>query len=184
MSDEYKKFEDKMQKVIVKLKEDYNSIRAGRANPALLDKITVDYYGVPTPIQQIGSVTVPEARVIVIQPWESNMLGDVEKALLKSDLGITPNSDGKCIRLIFPQLTEDRRKELSKTVKKHSEEAKVSVRIIRRDGVEAFKVMKKSGDITEDDLKDSEKDLQKLTDDYIEKVNELEAAKEKEIMEI
>ena len=184
MTEEYKKYEAKMQKIIEKLEEDYNSIRAGRANPAVLDKINVDYYGVPTPIQQIGNVSIPEARIILIQPWEANILGDVEKAILKSGLGITPNNDGKCIRLVFPQLTEDRRKELSKTVKKHAEEAKVAIRVVRRDGVEDFKAMKKAGEITEDDLKDSEKDMQRLTDEYIEKVGKVEAAKENEIMEI
>lgn len=166
------------------LENDFAAIRAGRANPALLDKITVDYYGTPTPIPQIGSVSVPEARMLVIQPWDGSILGEIEKAILKSDLGLTPNNDGKVLRINFPALTEDRRKELAKGISKRAEEAKVVIRGVRRDAIEAFKAQKKKGEITEDDLKDAETDIQKLTDIYIKDIDATAAKKDKEIMEI
>lgn len=181
---EYKDIESKMVKAISALKEELVGIRAGRANPAILDKITVDYYGVSTPINQLGSISVPEARVIVIQPWDAKILKDIEKAIQKSDIGINPSNDGKVIRLIFPVLTEERRKELTKQVKKIGENAKIAIRNVRRDALEDFKTQKKNGDITEDDLKVAENDIQKLTDKYIEEVDKLVELKEKEIMEV
>lgn len=180
----YKAIEDKMLKSIHVLKEELAGLRAGRANPAILDRISVDYYGVPTPVNQLGSITVPEARVIVIQPWESKILKDIEKAIQKSDIGINPNNDGKVIRLIFPVLTEERRKELTKSVKKFGEDTKVAIRAIRRDAIEHFKAQKKSGDMTEDDLKDAETDIQKLTDKYIADIDKLVELKDKEILEV
>lgn len=176
--------EDKMQKSIDSLQNNFASIRAGRATPAVLDKITVDYYGVPTPIQQMAAVSVAEARVLMIQPWDASTLKEIEKAILASDLGITPNNDGKAIRLSFPQPTEERRKELCKNVKKYGEDAKVAVRNVRRDTIEKFKSMKKNGEITEDDQKDAEKKIQKLTDKYCDEVDKAVAEKEKEIMSI
>lgn len=176
--------ESKMNKTISVLHEDLSAIRAGRANPAILDKVTVDYYGVPTPLQQVGTVSVPEARTIVIQPWDVSILGDIEKAILKSDIGITPNNDGKLIRLNFPPLTEDRRKELVKTVSKRGEDAKVAVRAIRRDSIDRFKAQKKNNEITEDDLKDLEDKIQKLTDRFVKDVDNIIAEKEKEILEV
>ncbi len=152
----YEDVKTKMKKAMASLENDFAAIRAGRANPALLDKITVDYYGTPTPIPQIGSVSVPEARMLVIQPWDASILGEIEKAILKSDLGITPNNDGKMLRLNFPALTEDRRKELAKGISKRAEEAKVVIRGVRRDAIEAFKAQKKKGEITEDDFNDDE----------------------------
>ncbi|HOQ06223.1 MAG TPA: ribosome recycling factor [Clostridiales bacterium] len=181
---EYKDIESKMTKAISALKEELIGIRAGRANPAILDKLTVDYYGVPTPINQLSSISVPEARVIVIQPWEAKMLKEIEKAIQKSDIGINPSNDGKVIRLIFPPLTEERRKELSKQAKKIGENAKIAIRNIRRDALEEFKTQKKNGEITEDDLKVAENDIQKMTDKYIEEVDKLVELKEKEIMEV
>lgn len=180
----YKEIEEKMMKAIQVLKEDLAGLRAGRANPAILDKITVDYYGVPTPINQLGSISVPEARVIVIQPWESKILKDVEKAIQKSDIGINPSNDGKVIRLVFPVLTEERRKELTKSVKKQGEEAKIAVRAVRRDAIEKFKVQKKNSEITEDDLRDSENEVQKLTDKYVAEIDKIVEMKDKEIMEV
>lgn len=180
----YKAIEEKMNKAIHVLKEELVGIRAGRANPAILDKISVDYYGVPTPINQLGSITVPEARVIVIQPWEAKILRDIEKAIQKSDIGINPNNDGKIIRLVFPVLTEERRKELTKAVKKHGEDSKIAIRSIRRDAIEHFKLQKKNGDMTEDDLKDSENDIQKMTDKYIADIDKLVELKDKEILEV
>lgn len=183
-SENYKASEQKMKKTISVLKEELAGLRAGRANPAILDKITVDYYGAPTPINQLGNITVPEARIILIQPWEAKMLKEVEKAIQKSDIGINPNNDGKVIRLIFPALTEERRKELTKMVKKHGEEAKVAIRSIRRDAIEQFKAQKKNSEITEDDLKDAEKDIQTLTDKYIVEIDKIVEEKDKEIMEV
>ncbi len=180
----YTEVKNKMNKAIAALENDYAAIRAGRANPALLDKITVDYYGTATPIPQVGSVSVPEARMLVIQPWDGSILGDIEKAILKSDLGLTPNNDGKVIRINFPALTEDRRKELVKGISKRAEEAKVVIRNARRDVLEGFKAQKKNGEITEDDLKGAEIDVQKLTDQYIKDIDGIAAKKEKEIMEI
>lgn len=180
----YEDVKTKMDKAMASLESDFAAIRAGRANPALLDKITVDYYGTPTPIPQIGSVSVPEARMLVIQPWDGSILGEIEKAILKSDLGLTPNNDGKVLRINFPALTEDRRKELAKGISKRAEEAKVVIRGVRRDAIEAFKAQKKKGEITEDDLKDAETDIQKLTDSYIKDIDATAAKKDKEIMEI
>ena len=175
---------EKMGKTISVLKSEYNSIRAGRANPAVLDKIRVDYYGVPTPIQQMAAVSVAEARILCIQPWDVSTLHTIEKAIQISDIGINPQNDGRVIRLIFPQLTEEKRKELAKTVRKTAEEAKVAIRSIRRDAMEKIKKMEKASEITEDDLRDGEEELQDVTDEYIKKVDEVCAEKEKEIMEI
>ena len=185
MADEmYQPYEEKMKKTISVLREDFAAIRAGRANPAVLEKIMVDYYGTMTPVNQLSNVSVPEARVIVIQPWESKLLKDIEKAIQKSELGINPNNDGKVIRLSFPILTEERRKELIKTTKKMSEDSKVAIRSIRRDAVENFKKMKKATELTEDDLKDAEKEIQNITEKFIAEVEKVLAEKEKEIMEI
>ena len=176
--------EIKMNKAIAALEADFAAIRAGRANPAILDKVTVEYYGAQTPISQVGTVSVPEARMIVIQPWDAAILKDIEKAIQASDIGINPNNDGRVIRLNFPQLTEERRKELKKGISKRGEEAKVAVRNIRRDSLEVFKKQKKNNEITEDDLKDLEEKVQKLTDKFVKKIEEITAAKEKEIMEV
>lgn len=180
----YEEVKTKMDKAILALENDYAAIRAGRANPALLDKVTVDYYGTPTPIPQVGTVSVPEARMLVVQPWDASILGDIEKAILKSELGLTPNNDGKVIRINFPALTEERRKDLVKSISKRAEEAKVVIRGVRRDSLEAFKAQKKKSEITEDDLKQAETDIQKLTDQYIKDIDGISAKKEKEIMEI
>ena len=182
--DELKKYEDKMNKTLDVLKEDFGTIRAGRANPHVLDKIKVDYYGSPTPIQQVGNVSVPEARMIVIQPWDKSMLKAVEKAILTSELGINPTNDGSVIRLVFPELTEDRRKELSKEVKKKGDQANVAIRNIRRDANEAFKKMEKGGEMSEDDLELATNKMQKLTDKMIEKVDQAVEVKTKEIMTV
>jgi len=179
-----KNAETKMEKTIASLQNDLAAIRAGRANPAVLDKVSVEYYGVPTPIQQVGTISVPEARTIIIQPWDASILGDIEKAILKSDVGITPNNDGKSIRLNFPPLTEERRKELAKGISKRGEDAKVAVRNVRRDALEGFKKQKKDGEITEDDLKSLETQIQKLTDKFVAKVDEMIKEKEKEILEV
>ena len=181
---EYKDIENKMARAISALKEELAGIRAGRANPAILDKITVDYYGVPTPINQLSSISVPEARVIVIQPWEAKMLKDIEKAIQKSDIGINPNNDGNVLRLIFPVLTEERRKELPKQVKEYGRNAKIAIRAVRREAIDDFKTQKKNSEITEDDLKVAENDVQKLTDKYIAEVDKVVENKEKEIMEV
>ncbi len=182
--EEYKSIEDKMKKTIKVLKDELTGVRAGRANPAILDKLTVDYYGTPTPINQIASISVPEARVIMIQPWEAKMIKDVEKEIQKSDIGINPNNDGKVIRLIFPMLTEERRKELTKLVKKYGEDAKVAIRSIRRDGIEQMKALKKDGELTEDDLKTAEKDIQNMTDKYIAEIDKIVEQKDAEILEV
>lgn len=179
-----KNAETRMEKAITALKNDFAAIRAGRANPAILDKVTVEYYGVPTPLAQVGTVSVPEARTIFIQPWDSTILGDIEKAILKSDIGITPNNDGKCIRLNFPPLTEERRKELAKSISKRGEDAKVAVRGVRRDAIEGFKKQKKNGEITEDDLKNLENEIQKLTDKFVKEIETIVTAKDNEIMEV
>ncbi len=184
MKEQIKKAEEKMGKTLDRLKNDFAALRAGRANPAVLDKVMVDYYGAPTPIQSMAAVSVAEARILMIQPWDVTALKDIEKAILASDIGITPNNDGKVIRLTFPQLTEERRKDLCKTVKKSGEEAKVSVRNIRRDTIEKLKTMKKNNEITEDDQKDAEKKVQKLTDRFCDEVDKAVAEKEKEIMSI
>jgi ribosome recycling factor len=180
----YDECQGKMKKTVEALQREYSQLKAGRANPALLDRITIDYYGTPTPVAQLGSVSVPEARTLVIQPWDMSILGLVEKAILKSDIGINPNNDGKVIRLIFPALTEERRKELVKDVHKYSESAKVAVRNIRRDTVEKYKDLKKKSEITEDDLKDAEKDIQELTDKYTKEIEKVTAEKEKEILTV
>ena len=180
----YQIYEEKMQKTITAFQNEMNSIRAGRANPAVLDRVTVDYYGTPTPIAQVGSISVPEPHMIMIQPWDASIVKEVEKAIIKSEIGITPNSDGKVIRLAFPPLTEERRKELVKTVSKKTEDSKVAVRNVRRDALDDFKNKKKNSEITEDDLKGAEKDIQDLTDRYCKELDRLSAAKEKEIMEI
>jgi ribosome recycling factor len=177
-------FEDKMKKTISVLESEMKAVRAGRANPAILDKVTVEYYGAPSPLTQIANVSVPDARSIMIQPWDATILGDIEKAILKSDIGITPNNDGKSLRLNFPPLTEERRKELVKGIKKKGEDSKVAIRSIRRDAMEDAKVQKKNGEITEDDVKNIEKDIQKLTDNYIKDIDTVIAAKEKEILEV
>ena len=175
--------DEKMSKTLDNLNGELATIRAGRANPNVLNKLTVDYYGSPTPIQQVANVSVPEARMIQIQPWEKSMLKEIEKAIMTSDLGINPTNDGTSVRLIFPELTEERRKELAKDVKKKGEAAKVAVRNIRRDGNEAFKKLKGS-EVSEDTIKDMEADLQKLTDKYIARVDKSVEAKSKEIMTV
>ncbi len=179
-----KEFEIKMQKSIESYKYELDSVRAGRANPNILSRINVDYYGTPTPVNQIGSVSSPDARTIVIQPWDTSTLKGIEKAILASDIGITPANDGKVIRLVFPQLTEDRRKELKKQVSKLGEDAKVAIRNIRRDAIDKAKDMKKNSEMTEDEQKASEKSVQDLTDKYIKEIDAITAAKEKEIMAI
>jgi len=184
MSSEYKEFSDKMVKTTEVLSAQFAAVRAGRANAAVLDKIQVEYFGTPTPIQQIASISSPDPRSLVIQPWDTSSLKLIEKAILTSDLGINPQNDGRVIRLLFPQLTEERRRDLVKQVKKYGEDAKVAIRNIRRDAVEKFKAQKKKSEITEDDLKDAEKDLQKLTDDFIKEIDNLTAKKEKELTEI
>lgn len=179
-----KPYETKMQKSYNNLLEEYTSIRAGRANPHVLDQIRVDYYGAPTAIQQVANVSVPEARMIVIQPWEKSLLKAIEKAILTSELGINPTNDGNCIRLIFPEMTEDRRKEVAKDVKKKGDNAKVAVRNIRRDANDAFKKAEKAGEITEDELADLTEKMQKLTDKTIERVDKAVEEKTKEIMTV
>jgi len=175
---------EKMEKTLKVLGSDFAAIRAGRANPAVLDRIMVDYYGAPTPINQMAAVSVAEARVLVIQPWDKSTLKAIEKAIQASDIGINPQNDGNVIRLTFPQLTEDRRKELVKDIKKMGEDCKVAIRSIRRDAMEKFKAMKKNGDITEDDLKDCEDEIQKITDKFVKEVEGHVADKEKEILSI
>ena len=184
MSEKVKEISDKMQKTIDHLQGEYAAVRAGRANPHVLDKIRVDYYGTPTPIQQVGNISVPDARVIQIQPWEKNILKDIEKAIQASDVGINPTNDGNCIRLVFPELSEERRKDLVKEVKKKGEDAKVAVRNIRRDGNDAFKKMAKSEDISEDEIKDLEDELQKATDKFIKEIDSMIDEKSKEIITV
>jgi ribosome recycling factor len=181
---DYLEFTNKMEKTIEIMQNDFASVRAGRANAAVLDQIKLDYYGTPTPIQQISTITSPDPRTLVIQPYEAKILKDVEKAIQMSDLGINPQNDGRVLRLIFPQLTEERRKELGKLVKKYAEDSKVAIRNIRRDAMEKFKAQKKKSEITEDDLKAVEKDLQKVTDDYVAKIDDLTAKKDKELQSI
>ena len=184
MNEELKVYEEKMEKSINAMMDEFASIRAGRANPHVLDKIKVDYYGTPTPIQQVGNISVPEARMIVIQPWEKSLIKAIEKAIQASDLGINPSNDGSVIRLVFPELTEDRRKELAKDVKKKGEAAKVAVRNIRRDANEAFKKQEKNNEISEDDLKEAEEKIQKLTDKMVAEVDKAVETKTKEIMTV
>lgn len=175
---------EKMDKSINALGKEYAAIRAGRANPAVLDKVTVDYYGTPSPINQLASISVSEARILVIQPYDASILKGIEKAIQSSDIGINPNNDGRVIRITFPPLTEERRREIVKTVSKLAEDAKVAVRSIRRDSIEKFKAMKKASEITEDDLKNCEKDVQDLTDKACKEIDDLSKVKEKEILEI
>ena len=177
-------FEDKMEKSLNNLVDEYAGIRAGRANPHILDKLRVDYYGTPTPIQSVANVSVPEARTIQISPWEASMVKEIEKAILCSDIGINPSNDGKVIRLVFPELTEDRRKELAKDIKKKGEDAKVAIRNIRRDAIDHFKKVGKADGISEDEIKDLEDGVQKLTDAYISKIDGAIEAKSKEILTV
>ena len=179
-----KDIEGRMQKSVDNLKEEYVTIRAGRANPHILERLRVDYYGTPTPIQQVANVSVPEARMIQIQPWEASLIKDIEKAILVSDLGLTPNNDGKTIRLVFPELTEDRRKELAKDIKKKGDNAKVAIRNIRRDANDAIKKENKAGDISDDEAKNSEDEIQKITDKYIAMIDSAIDDKTKEILTV
>lgn len=183
MNERLQVYEDKMKKTMASLESDLATIRAGRANPNVLNKIMVDYYGTPTPIQQVGNVSVPEPRMILIQPWEKSMVKAIEKAIQTSELGINPTNDGTAIRLVFPELTEERRKELVKDVKKKGEGAKVAIRNIRRDGNDALKKLKGS-EVSEDEIKDMEEELQKVTDKFVKKVDEAVEAKSKEVMTV
>lgn len=180
----YDKVEQKMKRALEVLENDFASVRAGRANPAILDGVKVDYYGAQSPISQLASISVPEARMLVIQPWDASVLSEIEKAIQAADLGINPNNDGKVIRMSFPPLTEERRKELVKDIHKMGENSKVAIRNVRRDALEAFKAQKKKSEITEDDLKSIETDIQKFTDDYIKKIDAMLNTKEKELLEI
>lgn len=184
MKEQFKLCEEKMQKTLDVLSREYSALRAGRANPGVLDKITIDYYGVPTSLNQVAAISVSEARVLVVQPWDKSCLGLIEKAIQTSDIGINPNNDGNVIRIVFPSLTEERRKELSKQVSKLAEDSKVSIRSIRREIIETLKKMKKNNEITEDDLKGSEKDIQDITDKFCKKIDDMSKDKEKEIMSI
>ena len=175
---------EKMKKAIDSLQENLSTIRAGRANPAILNKINVEYYGVPTPISQVASISVPEARMIVIQPWDANILKDLEKEIIKADIGIMPNNDGKVIRLNFPELTEDRRKEIVKNVKKLGEDSKIVIRNIRRDAIDFAKNLKKNNEISEDELNSEEDNVQKITDKFVSEIDNIISAKEKEVMQI
>ncbi len=181
---EYQEIEDKMQKAIDYLCDELAAIRAGRANPAILNKVTVDYYGAPTPLNQIGAISVPEARQILITPWDRSLLGAITKAIQVAELGVNPINDGNGIRLTFPELNEERRKQIVKEVKSLGEDAKVAIRNVRRDGIDDAKKMKNSGEMTEDELKSAEEKIQKITDKYIAKVEEFIAGKEKEVMEV
>ncbi len=183
-NNEYKPIEEKMKKTISVFKNELNGLRAGRANPAVLEKISVDYYGTSTPISQLSNISVPEARIILIQPWDSKMLKEIEREIQKSDIGINPINDGKVIRLIFPTLTEERRKDLIKHIKKLGEESKIAIRSIRRDSIDEYKKMEKKSEITEDDLKTTEKDIQELTDKNIAEIDKIIEAKNKEILEV
>lgn len=184
MDERLQQYEDKMRKSLDNLSREYAAVRAGRANPHILDKLTVDYYGTPTPIQQAANITVPEARMIQIQPWESSLIKEIEKAIMSSDIGINPNNDGKVIRLVFPELTEERRKELVKDIKKKAEQAKVAVRNIRRDGNDAFKKLSKGADVSEDEIKELEDKLQKMTDKYVAQIDKAMEEKSKEILTV
>ena len=184
MKEQMKQAEEKMKKTLSVLSSDYAAIRAGRANPAVLDKIVVDYYGAPTPIPQMAAVSVAEARVLVVQPWDATALKSIEKAIQTSDLGINPTNDGKVLRIAFPQLTEERRREISKEVGKYCEDAKVAIRSIRRDTIDKCKTMKKNAEYPDDDQKNAEKEIQNLTDKYCKEADEMSAAKEKEIMSV
>ena len=181
---DFNEFENRMDKTIDVFKQNLSEVRAGRANPAILNKVSVEYYGTPTPINQVAGISVPEARLIVIQPWDGSILKDIEKAILASDIGLNPNNDGKVIRLNFPELTEERRKDLVKDIKKMAEESKVAIRAIRRDGIDKAKTMQKNSEITEDDLRGAEDTIQKLTDKKIEEIDKILADKEKEVMSV
>ena len=181
---EFKAIEEKMNKTLDSLSENLAEIRAGRANPAILNKIKVDYYGTPTPINQVAGISVPEARLIVIQPWDASLLKEIEKEILKAEIGINPNNDGRVIRLAFPELTEERRKELVKDVRKLGEEAKISIRSSRRDGLDEAKAKQKNGEMTEDELKSTEDQIQKLTDKKVAEIDKMVETKEKEIMSV
>lgn len=181
---DYNEIKEKMNKTINVFSENLSEIRAGRANPAILNKIKVDYYGVPTPISQVAGISVPEARLIVIQPWDANILKEIEKEILKSDIGINPNNDGKVLRLAFPELNEERRKEIVKDIKKLAEDAKVAIRSIRRDAIDGFRKQQKDSEITEDELKVAEDEVQKITDSMIEEIDGILANKEKEVMSV
>lgn len=180
----YVEFEDKMKKTLNALENDFNGLRAGRANPAVLDRIRVEYYGTPTKLNEVAAISVPEPRMLMIQPWDASVLKEIEKAILASDIGITPQNDGKVIRLSFPQPTEERRRELAKDAKKYGEEAKVAVRNVRRDALDKFKKQEKAKEITADDLKGIETDIQKLTDKYIAEIDKMVGEKEQEIMAV
>lgn len=184
MNEKLQKYEEKMESALKHLNKELASIRAGRANPAILDKVTVDYYGTPTPINQIAAVSVAEARVLAISPWDTSLMGAIERAILTSDIGINPTNDGRVMRLVFPAPTEERRRQLVKDAMHLGEEAKVAVRNIRRDAIDKSKAMKKAGELTEDDLKNMETDVQKLTDKYTKEIDKICEAKKKEIMEI
>ena len=181
---DFNEIENKMNKTIDVLKQNYSEVRAGRANPAILNRISVEYYGTPTPINQVAGISVPEARLIVIQPWDASILKEIERAILAADIGINPNNDGKVIRLAFPELNEERRKELVKEVKKIAEDARVAVRGVRRDGIDDAKTLQKDGEITEDELRLAETEIQKITDKFVEERDKIVAAKEKEVMQV
>ena len=181
---EYKSLEEKMEKAIDILSQKLSEVRAGRANPAILNKVKIDYYGTQTPINQVAAISVPEARLIVIQPWDVSVLKEIEKAILASDIGINPNNDGKVIRLAFPELNEERRKELVKDIKKMGEETKVAIRNVRREGIDTAKLLQKNGEMTEDELKHAENEIQKMTDKYIDEVDAVLEKKEKEVMSV
>ena len=181
---DYNKFEEKMMKSISVYEENLAEVRAGRANPAILNKVMIDYYGTPTPINQVAGISVPEARMIVIQPWDASILKEIEKEILKSDIGINPNNDGKVIRLTFPELNEERRKEIVKDIRKMAEEAKVAIRSIRRDAIDEAKAMQKNSEMSEDELKVAEDKIQKLTDKYVDEIDTILDKKEKEVMSI
>ena len=184
MKEVMERSEEKMTKTLSSLEEDYQGIRAGRANPHLLNKLVVEYYGVPTPLQQVGNISVPEPRILQINPWEKSLIKPIEKAILASDIGITPSNDGVSIRLVFPELTEERRKDLAKDIRKKAEAAKVAIRNIRRDANEQLKKMEKASEITEDELKEGNDKIQKMTDKYAEKIDKTAEAKTKEIMTV
>lgn len=181
---DYKDIEEKMEKTISVFEQNLSEVRAGRANPAILNKVKINYYGTPTPINQVAGISVPEARLIVIQPWDASILKEIEKEILKADIGINPNNDGKVIRLAFPELNEERRKELVKEIKKIAEDSKVALRAIRRDGIDGFKKMQKEAEITEDELKTAEEQIQKITDKKVSEIDAILANKEKEIMSV
>ena len=181
---DFSEIESKMNKTIEVLKQNFSEVRAGRANPAILNRISVEYYGTPTPINQVAGISVPEARLIMIQPWDASILKEIEKEILKAEIGINPNNDGKVIRLAFPELTEERRKEIVKDIKKMAEEAKVSVRSVRREGIDEAKANQKEGLITEDELKSAEDKIQKITDSKVAEIDKIAEAKEKEVMSV